>query len=53
MTILGYFESKRLGHQIQPSELSILADLAILFYVVKGRWPTKAELKALWDEVYP
>ena len=51
MSLLGDFRSKHRDLRLQPSEIHLLADLAVLFYVYRGRFPTRDELKALWLEM--
>ena len=47
-SILDGFDSKRGGMEIQPCEISILADLILIYYCVNGRLPTRAEMLNLW-----
>ena len=44
------FVSKLRGHALQPDEIILIASLATIFRVAKGRDPTLAELKNLWEK---
>jgi hypothetical protein len=50
MSLLNEFLSKKKGHALQPQEISLMADIIIIFYAVKGRMPSKAEIKTLWSD---
>ena len=50
MSILSDFKSRLKNHRLQPKEISMLADLIIIYYAVNRSWPTKAQLLTLWSE---
>jgi len=50
MSVESDFKSKLRNHALQPGEINLIASLAVIFRVAKGRDPTLAELKNLWEK---
>lgn len=50
MSFLRDFRSKVQGRALQPDEISLIADLIIIYYAINRSWPTKAQVLAAWEE---
>ena len=53
MSFLKDFASKLPGQALQPEEISLIADLIIIYYAINRTWPTKAQVLAAWEEIKP
>ena len=53
MSFLKDFASKLSGQSLQPEEISLIADLIIIYYAINRMWPTKAQVLAAWEEYKP
>jgi len=53
VSFLKDFASKLSGQSLQPEEISLIADLIIIYYAINRMWPTKAQVLAAWEEYKP
>jgi len=53
MSFLNDFKSKMRNSALQPMEISLIADLIIIYYAINRTWPTKAQVLAAWEEIKP
>jgi len=53
VSFLKDFASKLPGQALQPEEISLIADLIIIYYAINRTWPTKAQVLAAWEEIKP